>query len=85
MLPGMSIGEKLKKAESISKDKQKARVWIANLILILRKKLLEIASSKSPDALNTLYTLETIQKSYTLLKTTNVNPRFAIEITILSI
>jgi DNA polymerase III gamma/tau subunit len=85
MLPGMSIGEKLKKAESISKDKQKAKAWIANLIVILREKLLELASVKSPDIQNTLHTLNTLQKAHTLLKTTNTNPRFAIEITLLSI
>jgi hypothetical protein len=85
LLPDMSIGEKLKKAESIGRDKQKAKIWIANLIFILREKLLELASSKSPDTLNTLYTLETIQKTYTLLKTTNINPRFAIEIAVLDI
>ena len=83
LLPDMSIGEKLKKAESISRDKQKAKIWIANLIHIMRVKLLQLASVKSPDALSTLHTLYTLQKTHTLLNTTNTNPRFALEITIL--
>jgi DNA polymerase III delta prime subunit len=85
MLSGMSIGEKLKKAESISKDKQKAKAWIANLIVILREELLEHASSKSPDTQNTFKTLNALQKTHTLLKTTNTNPRFALEIAFLNL
>ncbi len=85
LLPNMSIGEKLKKAESISRDKQKAKIWITNLIHILREKLIQLASVKSPDTLDTLYTLNTLQKTHTLLNTTNTNPRFAIEIAIIDI
>ena len=85
LLPNMSIGEKLKKAENISKDKPKAKIWIANLIHILRVKLLQLVSVKSPDTLATLHSITTLQKTHTLLNTTNTNPRFAIEIAILSL
>lgn len=80
LLPNMPISEKLKKAETLSKDKQKAKNWIANLIHILRQKLLE-----SPNNLSTLRTITTLQKTHTLLTTTNINPRFALEIAILDI
>ena len=85
LLPDMSIGEKLKKAETLAKDKQKTKVWITNLILVLRKKLLEQASSEAPDILDSFYILARLQKTHTLLNTTNINPRFAIEIAILDI
>jgi DNA polymerase III delta prime subunit len=107
-IPQLSVGEKLKHAEQLAKDKDKAIEWIANLIIVLREKLLEtvilgseaqIESEKNvtPDSdrgsikndkiLNTkaLGTIKKLQSLHTLLKTTNVNPRFAIEHTLLSL
>ncbi|HVA96261.1 MAG TPA: hypothetical protein VND99_01280 [Candidatus Acidoferrales bacterium] len=81
-LPELSIGARLKHAEQLAKDKDKAIEWIANLILILRKKLLNNYSAEAPE---TLDTLKQLQSLHTLLKTTNVNPRFAIEHTFLSL
>lgn len=70
----MPISSKFKKAETLTKDKDKAIEWTANIILLLREKLLEDHSS--PEI---LLQLKNFQKLHTLLKTTNTNPRFAIE------
>lgn len=86
--PELSINERLKEAEQLAKDKEKALTWIENLILVLREKLLKNYSSETfdtNDTLDTPGTLKKLQSLHTLLKTTNVNPRFAIEHTLLSL
>lgn len=72
------IGERLKKAEELAKDKNEAINWISKLILALREKMLN-------EDLDTLDTIKKTQQLHILLKTTNVNPRFAIENTLLDI
>jgi replication-associated recombination protein RarA len=99
-LPEFSTSDKLKQAEHLAKDKEKAVVWIENFIVILREKLLssishsdtsiqEIPDQVRNDNINVVITyliiLKSFQTLYTLLKTTNVNPRFAIEHTLLSL
>lgn len=79
-LPDWGIGERLKKAEVLAKDKDKAIIWINKLILILRERMIE---NEEPGSYVTL--IKTFQILHTQLKTTNVNPRFAIENTLLSI
>lgn len=79
VLPNLSIGERLKQAEILAKDKEKALSWIENLILFLREDLLENYALEYAQAIRKLQSL------HTLLKTTNVNPRFAIEQTFLSL
>ena len=86
-LPELSIGEKLKQAEQLAKDKDKAIIWIENLIIVLREKMLQTYSiNKQPGTRNSqLVTIKSFQSLHTLLKTTNVNPRFAIENTLLNL
>lgn len=104
-LPELSLGDRLKKAEILAKDKDKAISWIETLILMLREKLLGniilgttegvIPGSDSEHTpqgtgarmTNIDYTklLKALQKLHTLLKTTNVNPRFALEQTLLNL
>lgn len=79
------IGKRLKLAESLAKDKEKALVWIEKLILILREQLLEKVNQPSPTLNFQLSTLNSFQSLHTLLKTTNVNTRFAIENTLLAV
>ena len=81
-LPEMKIGDKLKKAEELAKDKDKAVIWIGKLILALREEMLEENSEAQPAGLETIKSFQTL---HTLLKTTNVNPRFAIENTLLNL
>lgn len=73
------IGERLKKAELLAKDKDKAVEWIGKLILTLRESLLQQQSEEVFTA------IRSFQSLHTLLKTTNVNPRFAIENTLLQL
>lgn len=114
-LPGMSIPQKLRKAEYISKDKEKAVIWVSHLIIVLRDKYLNHYTLESLRIHNTqeaqrnsekaitneaditpntlanftideiLSTLKQFQSLHTLLKTTNVNTRFAIEQTLLQL
>lgn len=79
-LPKWGIGERLKKAEQLAKDKEKAITWVAKLILVLREKMLQNKNTLSYATL-----IHNFQTLYTTLKTTNVNPRFAIENTLLSL
>lgn len=86
-LAKISIGEHLHIAEKASKDKTQALEWIETIILILHEQMLEKLCLKSEtDALPlALFRLiKSFQKLHTLLKTTNVNPRLAIENTLLS-
>jgi len=86
-LNNLSVGERLKKAEMLAKDKDKAIIWIGKLILVLREKLLESSNnetaSNASDAMQQFSNrIKSFQALHTLLKTTNVNPRFAIENTL---
>lgn len=83
-LSEMKIGERLKKAEELAKDKDEAIAWIGKLILVLRDKILNEARD-TLDTHDTRDTLTAMQSLHTLLKTTNANPRFAIETTLLSL
>jgi DNA polymerase III delta prime subunit len=100
-LADLSIGDKLKHAEKLAKDKDKAIKWIENLIFVLREKMLysvrhsrESGNLEIPDQVrndnvnlteNYLFIIRSFQSLHTLLRTTNVNPRFAIEHTLLSL
>jgi hypothetical protein len=97
-LPNLSVGEKLKQAEKLGKDKDKAMIWIEKLILVIREQTISVilGSETIPEPLTnpnktdsgqarmTSY-LRELQKLHMCLKTTNVNPRFAIEHTLLSL
>lgn len=78
-LPDMGTGERLKKAETLAKDKDEAIAWITKLIIVLRAKMLESYSSEINLA------IRKFQSLHTLLKNTNTNPRFAIENALLSL
>lgn len=81
-LSDMKIGDKLKKAEELSKDKDEAIAWIEKLILVVREKMLEDNHSAiQPFS----HLIKSFQNLHTLLKTTNVNPRLAIENTLLNL
>ncbi len=78
-LPEWGTGERLKKAESLAKDKDKAIEWTSKLIIVLREKMLQDQN------LLDVALIKTFQSLHTTLKTTNVNPRFAIEITLINL
>lgn len=90
-LPKMPISEKLKQAEFLAKDKEKAIIRIEEIILTLREKLLichsERVESRSAVLLsrNYLSQLKSFQRLHNLFKTTNASPRLLLETTLLSI
>lgn len=78
--PQWGIGERLKKAETLAKDKDKAITWITKLIVLTREQMLTMEDTQYYAEL-----IRRFQALYTTLKTTNVNPRFAIENTLLNL
>ncbi|HSX08882.1 MAG TPA: hypothetical protein VLF93_01905 [Candidatus Saccharimonadales bacterium] len=82
-LPTLSLAGRLRYAEQLAKDKDKALVWIENLIVIMREQLIQTYSQSSTSNTFSTNTIRSFQSLHTLLKTTNVNPRFAIENTLL--
>ncbi len=76
----MSIGERLKLAEQKAKDKNGALSWIQNVILLKREQLLENAND-----LEGIVMMRQFQTLYTIIKTTNTNPRLAIENTLIGL
>lgn len=86
-LPTLSVGDRLKKAEILAKDKQKAIEWIEKLIIALRDTMLKNISNDTLSRESTTWsdTIRALTTLHTLLKTTNANPRFAIEDTLLGL
>lgn len=78
-LPELTLAQRLSHAEKLAKDKDKAITWIENLIIVLRDNLIQTNS------LETAESIKKLQVLHTLLKTTNVNSRFAIEHTLLGL
>lgn len=62
------IGERMKLAQDLAKDKNESLDFLENLIIDLRKDL--VANYKA---------IKSIQKFHTIIKTTNVNLRLALE------
>jgi hypothetical protein len=75
----MSLGEKLKQAESIAKTKETAVSWVYEAQLRLRENLL-----KTPNH-STAHILRHLSRTYSLLKNTNANTRVVIEHLFLSL
>ena len=73
-------GDGLKLSQTMSKDKETALTFLEKLILYTRQKLLA-----DPSAASLLHFITAFQHTYTLLATTNINPRFALEILFLNL
>lgn len=89
-LPEMKIGDKLKKAELLAKDKEKALAWVEKIIIVLREDVHNSVIARSETTRQShieesVIMIQTFQKLHTTLKTTNVNPRFAIEATLIQL
>ena len=86
----VSLSEKgiryqLKLAQDITKNKGDAEMWLEKMINLARQQLLE-TQSKKPSTLASQFStsqylnvLVSLQKTYTIIKTTNVNQRLALE------
>lgn len=81
------VGDRLKLAEDIAKDKMSATLWLENMILAGRKLLLDEVAKNKNNLLISQYLsiLVSFQRVHTLLSTTNINPRFALETYLLSL
>mgnify|MGYP001575589154 FL=1 len=84
-LPENEVGERLKLAQDITKNKGDAEMWLEKMINLARQQLLE-TQSKKPSTLASQFStsqylnvLVSLQKTYTIIKTTNVNQRLALE------
>lgn len=73
------IGDKLKIAQDLSKNKQ-TLVWLENTSIFVRHKLLE-----DPNNLKFFELLRKLQKTYAIIKSTNVSERVALENLFLSL
>lgn len=81
------VGERLKLAQDLSKEKAQALLFIESLIMIARKNLLEQylislpanATHQALQASQYLSILVSLQRTHTIIKTTNVNLRLALE------
>jgi len=78
-LPEMSIGEKLKYAEILGKNKESALTSLETGILFARNLMLQTNQKVWP-----VY-IRQLQKAHTLLTHTNANPRAALEHMLLSL
>lgn len=68
------VGERLKLAQDTGKTKEEALIWLESIILAIRNELI-----KQPSRSQYLDLLKSLQKTHTILQTTNANPRFALE------
>ena len=83
-LPAMTIGNALKKAELLAKNKEESLIWIEKLLIALHDHLTgEVINGKTPKK-DHAPMLRAFQNLYITLKTTNINARFAIEQTFLN-
>lgn len=74
------IGDKMKIAEAIAKDKDKTVLWLEKMAIFVRKQLVE--NYNDPKCLSFL---KSLQKTYSVIKSTNVNQRIALENLFLSV
>jgi len=84
-LSSSGIGKRLKLAQDFGKSREEAIVWIEKMIIILRKNIIEEINEDTAFEQNKIKILQKMQETYTIIKTTNVNQRFALENLFLSI
>lgn len=88
-LSNSSLSQKLKTAETLSKNRDQGIQYITEIILFIREELLTLINVTNHQEKEKLYSYHLIitrlTRLVTLLKTTNVNARFALENTLLSL
>lgn len=87
-LPTMKIGEKLRLAQDVAKDKETALVWLGTFILAAKNTLIERIQEGKNDAsqLKTHYqTVCSLQSSYKTITSTNASVRLVIENLLISL
>ncbi len=84
-LSSPEAGFRLKLAQDFGKSREEAIVWLEKMIIVLRKNIIEEINNDINSKQNKVKILQKIQDTYTIVKTTNVNQRFALEDLFLSI
>ena len=77
-LSKLGIGEKLKLAQDIAKNKGDASLWFEKMIMVGRQLLIE-NNYKYYNNYNFYNILASLNKTYTIIKTTNANQRLLLE------
>ncbi len=72
------LGDSLFLAQTVSKDKQEAIVWLEEVILAAREEMMKVLENKQ-EALKFRKLIHKLELTHYDLKTTNVNPRLALE------
>lgn len=83
-LPNLSIGEKLVLAQKLEKNKEEALLFLQSYIIELRSKLIDFSEIQTETS-NLLNKIKILQSTYTIISTTNVNIRLALENLLLSL
>lgn len=74
------VGDKMKLAQDMGNRKQEAIAWLEQLLLLLREDVISMINNKEKDSISKyLNLIKQIEKTYIIIKTTNVNQRFALE------
>ena len=73
------VGDKLKIAEDLAANKEEMISWLEKMSLFVRSKLL-----KNPTDTKYIKFLKDLQRTYVVIKSTNVSPRTALESLLLS-
>ena len=73
------VGDKLKIAQDLASDKEEMVAWLEKMSLFVRSKLL-----KNPTDTKYIKFLKDLQRTYVVIKSTNVSPRTALESLLLS-
>ncbi|MCL5438444.1 MAG: hypothetical protein M1268_00460 [Patescibacteria group bacterium] len=82
LIGGLKVGERLKLAEGFSKTKEEALSFLKNSMVIVRENLIDeilIGNQKNNLIFQYISILISFQKTYTIIYTTNVSPRLALE------
>ncbi len=73
------LGERLKLAQDISKNKDETLLHLEQLIQLSHEKLIESVDKRKENVSDILKLLQTLNKAYAMIKKTNVSPRFTLE------
>lgn len=80
-----SLGEKLKNAQDLAKEKDESVLLLEKFLLVLAEKLNESIKSHDENIFEITNDIKLIQSTHTLLRTTNTNPRLIFEHLFLSL
>jgi len=72
-------GKRLRLAQDFGKSREEAIAWLEKMIIIFRKNIIEEINKDTVFEQNKIKILQKMQDTYTIIKTTNINQRFALE------